>query len=55
MQWGGRRLEAASNIVWSNGLLDPWSGGGVLRNITGSKDLVAIIIPEGERRAHEPV
>ncbi|KAL4433268.1 hypothetical protein ABPG77_003316 [Micractinium sp. CCAP 211/92] len=47
IQWGGRRLEAASNIVWSNGLLDPWSPGGVLQNITGAKDLVAVIIPEG--------
>ncbi|KAL4448337.1 hypothetical protein ABPG75_005556 [Micractinium tetrahymenae] len=47
IQWGGRRLEGCSNIVWSNGLLDPWSGGGVLQNITGAKDLVAVIIPEG--------
>ncbi len=29
----------------SNGLLDPWSSGGVLRNV--SKDVVALIIPEG--------
>lgn len=47
IQWGGKRLESASNIVFSNGLLDPWSGGGVLQNITGAKDLVAVIIPEG--------
>jgi hypothetical protein len=29
----------------SNGLLDPWSSGGIMRNI--NKDVVAIIIPEG--------
>lgn len=47
VEWGGRRLEAASNIVFSNGLLDPWSGGGVLYNISEANDLVAVIIPEG--------
>ena len=42
---GGRRLEAASNIVFTNGLLDPWSGGGVLESL--SDTLVAVVIPEG--------
>jgi lysosomal Pro-X carboxypeptidase len=45
LQWGGKRIESASNIVFSNGLLDPWSGGGVLHNISDS--LVAVIIPKG--------
>lgn len=31
--------------MFSNGLLDPWSSGGVLQNISDS--LVAVIIPEG--------
>lgn len=45
IEWGGKRIETASNIVFSNGLLDPWSSGGVLDSI--SETLVAVIIPEG--------
>ena len=41
INYGGRRLSAASNIVWSNGELDPWRGGGVTRNV--SESLVAIV------------
>lgn len=44
VEYGGRRIESASNIVFSNGLLDPWHGGGVLESISDS--LVAVIIPE---------
>ncbi|GFR51787.1 hypothetical protein Agub_g14244, partial [Astrephomene gubernaculifera] len=44
-QWGGRRISAGSNIVFSNGLLDPWHGGGVLTDVSDS--LPAVIIPEG--------
>jgi len=43
--YGGRNLASASNIVFSNGLLDPWSSGGVLKSSPGG--VVAIIIPEG--------
>ncbi|KAL3289666.1 hypothetical protein HHI36_023073 [Cryptolaemus montrouzieri] len=45
LQYGGKNLKYASNIVFSNGLLDPWSGGGVLSNIT--RTVTAIVIPEG--------
>ena len=34
-----------SNIVFSQGLLDPWRGGGVMETISDS--LVSILIPEG--------
>lgn len=37
--------SGASNIVFSNGLLDPWSGGGVLR--TPNDKVKIMIIPEG--------
>ncbi|XP_045795896.1 lysosomal Pro-X carboxypeptidase-like [Trifolium pratense] len=42
----GRVLKRfGSNIIFFNGLRDPWSGGGVLKNI--SKSLIAIVATEG--------
>ena len=38
------RIAAHSNMVFSNGLLDPWHGGGVLRDV--SETIVALVIPE---------
>jgi lysosomal Pro-X carboxypeptidase len=42
---GGKRIKGASNIVFSNGMQDPWHGGGILQNI--SDTVVAITIPDG--------
>lgn len=44
-QYGGKNLKATSNIIFSNGLLDPWSSGGVLRSI--SSNVRALLIPDG--------
>ncbi|KAG5043932.1 lysosomal Pro-X carboxypeptidase-like isoform X1 [Glycine soja] len=49
-EFGGHAIErvlkrSASNIIFFNGLRDPWSGGGVLKTI--SKTLVAIVAKKG--------
>jgi len=44
IEYGGKDLSASSNIVFSNGELDPWSGGGVLESI--SDTLIALVIEE---------
>ena len=35
-----------SNVIWSNGLLDPWHGGGFLEPVAGSSTPV-IVMPKG--------
>ncbi|KAJ8976980.1 hypothetical protein NQ317_006172 [Molorchus minor] len=54
--YGDKDLSSAHNIIFTNGLLDPWSGYGVLTNY--SSDVIALIIEEGAhhselRAAHE--
>ncbi|XVF15373.1 hypothetical protein REPUB_Repub09cG0146700 [Reevesia pubescens] len=49
-EFGGHDIEHVlkffgSNIIFSNGLLDPWSGGSVLKNI--SETIVALVTEEG--------
>lgn len=45
ISFGGRNIKSASNIVWTNGHMDPWSGGGVLESL--SDTLIAIVIKDG--------
>lgn len=44
LEYGGKDIKAASNVVFSNGLLDPWSSLGVLKNI--SSNVVSVVIPD---------
>ncbi|XP_059820488.1 lysosomal Pro-X carboxypeptidase [Hypanus sabinus] len=43
--YGGKNISSHSNIIFSNGGLDPWSSGGVTKSISSS--LPAIFIAEG--------
>uniref|UniRef100_A0A8C2KE06 Lysosomal Pro-X carboxypeptidase n=1 Tax=Cyprinus carpio TaxID=7962 RepID=A0A8C2KE06_CYPCA len=43
--YGGRNISAHSNIIFSNGNLDPWMSGGVTTSL--SESLVAIMIDGG--------
>ncbi|KAJ8028035.1 Lysosomal Pro-X carboxypeptidase [Holothuria leucospilota] len=45
MYYWGKNITTASNIFFSNGALDPWSAGGVLKS--QSETLQAFVIPEG--------
>lgn len=56
-EWGGKRVaalggsssssSALTNVVFSNGLLDPWHGGGVLERFGFDDSVVIVLIPEG--------
>lgn len=45
VEYGAEKISAASNIVFSNGDLDPWSTGGVKETLNPS--LPAVLIPMG--------
>jgi hypothetical protein len=42
IEFSGAKTNSSSNIVFSNGLLDPWHRGGVLTNLSDS--LIAVVI-----------
>lgn len=49
-EYGGHDIKVTlkafgSNIIFSNGLLDPWSGGSVLQNV--SETIIALVAEEG--------
>lgn len=45
LEYGGKNLRYSSNIVFSNGLMDPWSCGGVMQNV--SKNILVVNITDG--------
>jgi lysosomal Pro-X carboxypeptidase len=47
LEYGVMDLSGASNIVFSNGDLDPWSSGGVTQNITGNPSIIVLLINGG--------
>ena len=42
LNFGGSAIASASNIVFSNGVLDPWHLGGILHNV--SESVVAVVM-----------
>lgn len=49
VHYGGKHLAQYSNIVFTNGDLDPWKGGGVTYNVTGGPEagVIAYVIKGG--------
>jgi len=45
--YGGYNISAASNIVFSNGQLDPWRGGGITSNKGLDPSVVTLVIEQG--------
>eukprot|EP00041_Stephanoeca_diplocostata_P017902 m.369509 g.369509 ORF g.369509 m.369509 type:complete len:520 (-) comp20851_c0_seq7:2048-3607(-) len=51
MHWGGYGIgdgnAGVTHLIWSNGLLDPWHGGGFLRPFSNNDELHWFIMPQG--------
>ncbi|KRX22232.1 Lysosomal Pro-X carboxypeptidase [Trichinella nelsoni] len=45
INYGGRKLESATNVVFSNGWLDPWRGGGIVNS--HFRGVAALIVEDG--------
>ena len=45
VEWGGRKLDSLTNVIFSNGDYDPWSGGGVLDSLSDS--IIAVPVDGG--------
>ncbi|XP_041357305.1 lysosomal Pro-X carboxypeptidase-like [Gigantopelta aegis] len=44
-QYNGKNIKDTGNIIFSNGLYDPWSSGGVMQSLTNT--MISIQIPYG--------
>ena len=48
--FGGKNIDrdflATTNIVFSNGELDPWTAGGLYKNVTSDGSGIALVIPK---------
>ncbi|GFT13338.1 lysosomal Pro-X carboxypeptidase [Nephila pilipes] len=44
IMYGGKDIAASSNIIFTNGKLDPWYGGGILQSL--SDTLIAIVMED---------
>jgi len=44
-RWPSADFEHSSNIIFSNGNIDPWSGGGLMSNVT--TNTIALVIEDG--------
>jgi lysosomal Pro-X carboxypeptidase len=50
IQWGGRDLRTLTNVVFSNGLYDPWHLGGVLHDLSDTVKVCFIVLFEANHK-----
>jgi hypothetical protein len=49
-EWGGKNLPSLTNVVFSNGLYDPWHGAGVLKSLGPTVKVRMHAAPEASKR-----